>query len=167
MTMLDGFFQAVSDSAIATLVRENGIVFPWLEAAHVMAISVVVGTIAIVDLRLLGLASNSYAVSRLTKSMLPLTWGAFALAALTGLLMVSSQPEKYLANFAFRMKMLMLLAAGLNMAVFHLLTLRGLALWDRNAPVPLAAKAAALMSMAIWVTIVALGRWIGFTMDPF
>ena len=165
--MIDQFLKAIADSAIATLVRENGVVFPWLEAVHVMAISVVVGTIAIVDLRLLGLASNSYAVSRLTRSMLPLTWTAFALAAATGLLMVSSQPERYLANFAFRMKMLMLLAAGLNMAVFHLLTSRGLALWDRDAPVPTAAKAAGIISMAIWVTIVALGRWIGFTMAPF
>jgi len=81
--------------------------------------------------------------------------------------MFSSQPATYFGNFAFRMKMLLLLAAGLNMAVFHLLTMRGISLWDRDAPVPLAAKAAGLTSMLIWVLIVAFGRWIGFTMSPF
>jgi len=165
--MLARFLDAVHESAIGTLVRENGSVFPWLEVAHVVAITTVVGSIVIVDLRLLGLASTTYPVSRLTKSMLPLTWTAFALALVTGALMVSGQPATYFGNFAFRMKMLMLLAAGMNMVVFHLLTMRGLPLWDRDAPVPAAAKAAGIMSIFIWISIVALGRWIGFTMAPF
>ncbi|WP_404714176.1 DUF6644 family protein [Sphingomonas sp. MMS24-J13] len=165
--MLDQIFTALNDSAIGTTIRENGIVFPWIEVVHVMAITIVVGTIALVDLRLVGLASTNYPVSRLTKALLPLTWIAFAIAFVSGALMFSSQPAKYFANFAFRMKMVMLLAAGLNMAVFHLMTMRGISLWDNNAKVPGAAKAAGLISMVIWVTIVALGRWIGFTMSPF
>ena len=165
--MFAPFWQALHDSAVGTVIRENGLVFPWLEAVHVMAITTVVGSIAIVDLRLLGVASTSYPVSRLTRSLLPLTWIAFAFAFATGALMFTSQPQTYLDNLAFRMKMVMLLAAGLNMAVFHLLTLRGLPLWDRDAPVPAAAKAAGILSILIWITIVALGRWIGFTTSPF
>jgi hypothetical protein len=165
--MFDQLIQAVNDSAIGTVIRENGVIFPWLEVVHVMAITTVVGSIAIVDLRLIGVASTSYPVSRLTKAMLPLTWIAFAVALVSGLLMVSSQPANYIANFAFRMKMVMLLAAGLNMAMFHLLTARGMHLWDRGAAIPLSAKAAGLISLLIWATIVALGRWIGFTMAPF
>jgi hypothetical protein len=165
--MLDQIFQTLHDSSVGTVIRENGIVFPWLEVVHVMAITTVVGTIALVDLRLVGLASTNYPISRLTKALLPLTWIAFAIAFVSGALMFSSQPANYFANFAFRMKMVMLLAAGLNMAVFHLLTMRGISLWDRDAKVPGAAKAAGLLSMVIWVTIVALGRWIGFTMSPF
>jgi hypothetical protein len=132
-----------------------------------MAITTVIGVIAIVDLRLLGLASTAYPVSRLTKSLLPLTWVGFAVAVASGLLLFSSQPITYFENFAFRMKMVMLVAAGLNMAVFHLLTMRGIALWDRDAPVPTSAKIAGLLSMLIWVMIVIFGRWIGFTMSPF
>jgi hypothetical protein len=165
--MLDEIFTAISDSAIGTLVRENGLVFPWLEVAHVIAISTVVGTIAIVDLRLIGVASTSYPISRLTKALLPLTWVSFAFALVTGSLLFSGQPATYFGNFAFRMKMVMLIAAGLNMAVFHLLTMRGISLWDKDAAVPPAAKAAGIISMLIWVTIVACGRWIGFTMSPF
>ena len=165
--MIDQILQSISDSAIGTLVRENGVVFPWLEVAHVIAITTVVGTIALVDLRLVGLASTSYPISRLTKALLPLTWISFAFALLTGALMFTGQPETYFVNFAFRMKMVMLLAAGLNMAVFHLLTMRGISLWDKDAPVPTAAKAAGILSMIIWIAIVALGRWIGFTTSPF
>ena len=165
--MLDSFFQTINDSAIGTLVRENGVVFPWLEVVHVLAITTVVGTIALVDLRLVGLASTSYPISRLTKALLPLTWIAFAIAFVTGALMFSSNPINYFANFAFRMKMVMLLAAGFNMVVFHLLTMRGISLWDRDAKVPPAAKVAGILSMIIWVLIVAFGRWIGFTMSPF
>jgi hypothetical protein len=159
--------QSINDSAVGTLVRENGLLFPWLEVLHVLAISVVVGSIAIVDLRLIGAASTSYPISRLTKSMLPMTWIAFAFALLTGGLMFSSQPINYFENTAFRGKMLLLLAAGLNMAFFHLLTMRGIGLWDRDAPTPLAARIAGVMSILIWVLIVAFGRWIGFTLSPF
>ncbi|MEO9133181.1 MAG: hypothetical protein ABI240_18495, partial [Sphingomonas sp.] len=125
------------------------------------------GVIAMVDLRLLGLASQSYSVSRLTKALLPITWVAFACAVVTGLLLFSSQPATYYANFAFRMKMLLLLAAGFNMVLFHIFTMRGIALWDRDSAVPPAARVAGLLSLITWVLVVGCGRWIGFTMAPF
>ena len=159
--------EAIGGSGIGLFMAENAAAFPWVETIHVIAISTVIGVIAIVDLRLIGLASTSYAISRLTKSLLPLTWIGFTLALLSGLLLFSSQPVTYFNNFAFRMKMVLLVAAALNMAVFHLLTMRGIALWDRDAPVPAAAKTAGLISMIIWVLIVICGRWIGFTMSPF
>ena len=161
------WLEAIGGSRIGLFMAENAAAFPWVETTHVIAISTVIGVIAIVDLRLIGLASTSYAVSRLTKSLLPLTWIGFTLALLSGLLLFSSQPVTYFNNFAFRMKMVLLIAAALNMAVFHLLTMRGIALWDRDAPVPTAAKMAGLISMIIWILIVICGRWIGFTMSPF
>lgn len=165
--MFDTLFQTIYDMWLPTVIRENGVVFPWLEVGHVLSITTVVGTIALVDLRLLGVASTSYPVSRLTKTLLPVTWIAFGFALVTGALLFSSQPATYFNNFAFRMKMLMLIAAGLNMAAFHLLTMRGISLWDKDAPVPLAAKAAGFLSLIIWALIVAFGRWIGFTTSPF
>jgi hypothetical protein len=159
--------EAIAASGIGTFMAENASAFPWVETIHVVAITTVIGVIAIVDLRLLGLASTTYAVSRLTKSLLPLTWVGFGLALVTGLLLFSSQPVTYFGNFAFRMKMLLLVAAGLNMAVFHVLTMRGISLWDRDAPVPTSAKVAGLLSMFIWILIVICGRWIGFTMSRF
>ena len=161
------WLQWLNDTAIGTMVRENEVLFPWIEVAHVIAVTTVFGSILVVDLRLLGLASTTYPISRLTKSMLPLTWISFIGALVTGGLMFCSQPINYFDNFAFRAKMLLLVAAGLNMIVFHLLTMRGLALWDKDAPTPMSARIAGLSSIVLWVAVVAFGRWIGFTLSPF
>jgi hypothetical protein len=164
---MNHILEAIGASGIGTFMAENPMAFPWVETVHVAAIATVIGVIAIVDLRLIGVAAMSYSISRLTKALLPLTWAGFALALITGLLLFSSQPVTYFNNFAFRMKMLLLFAAGMNMVVFHLVTMRGIALWDRDAPVPMAARVAGVFSILIWVLIVVCGRWIGFTMSPF
>jgi hypothetical protein len=156
--MIESYLEALGASPLGTFMAENPSAFPWAETVHVMAITTVIGSIWIVDLRLLGVASTSYPISRLTKSLLPLTWIAFAIAAVSGFLLFSSQPMTYFGNFAFRMKMLLLIAAGFNMVVFHLLTMRGISLWDREA---------GLLSILIWVLVVVFGRWVGFTMSPF
>lgn len=164
---MNDILEAIGASPIGIFMAESPTAFPWVETVHVVAITTVIGVIAIVDLRLIGVASRSYSISRLTKALLPLTWIGFALAAVTGSLLFCSQPVTYFNNFAFRMKMVLLLAAGLNMVMFHLVTMRGIALWDRDARVPAAAKAAGVLSIIIWVLIVVCGRWIGFTMAPF
>src|SRR6202043_2662705 len=121
---------------IATAVAENDILFPWIESVHVLAIVLVVGTISIVDLRLLGVASLDRPVRRLMGDVLPLTWGAFAVAAITGSLMFSSDAVHYAHNFFFRGKLILLALAGINMAVFHLVGIGDLARWGEAAPTP-------------------------------
>jgi len=165
--MLSGFTSWIDSTAVATYIRENDSAFPWLEVFHIMATGLVLGVISIVDLRLLGLAATGYRTSRLMRSLLPLTWGAFAVALLTGALMFTSQPELYLQNTAFRIKLLLLVLAGLNMAVFHLWTQRGIAVWDEGGPIPIGARLAGLISLGLWVGVVFAGRFVGFTIDPF
>jgi len=150
---------------IATAVAENDILFPWIESVHVLAIVIVVGTISIVDLRLLGVASLDISARRLMRDVIPYTWGAFAIAAITGSLMFSSDATHYAHNRLFQIKLVMLVLAGLNMAVFHLFSERDIERWDApGATTPAAAKAAAVISLMAWVTVVSLGRGTGFTM---
>jgi hypothetical protein len=149
---------------VATTISENENLFPWIESVHVLAIVLVVGTISIVDLRLLGVASLDRPVRRLMGDVLPLTWGAFAVAAITGLLMFSSDAVHYAHNFFFRGKLILLALAGINMAVFHLVGIGDLARWGEAAPTPVAAKTAAAVSLLTWIAVVAFGRGIGFTM---
>jgi hypothetical protein len=149
---------------VAKAISENEILFPWIESVHVLAIVLVVGTISIVDLRLLGVASLDRAVSRLMRDVLPYTWGAFVIAAITGSLMFSSDALNYAHNFFFRGKLLLLTLAGLNMAVFHLAGIGDVARWGKTQQTPLPAKAAAAVSLLVWTTVVAFGRGIGFTM---
>lgn len=150
---------------IATAVAENDILFPWIESVHVLAIVIVVGTISIVDLRLLGIASLDISAKRLMRDVIPYTWGAFAVAAITGSLMFSSDATHYAHNRLFQIKLVMLVLAGLNMAVFHLFGERDIERWDTpGATTPVAAKAAAVISLIAWVAVVSLGRGTGFTM---
>ncbi len=150
---------------IATAIAENEILFPWIESVHVLAIVLVVGTISIVDLRLLGIASLDLRVRRLMRDVIPYTWGAFAVAAVTGLLMFSSDAVHYAHNFLFRGKLVLLALAGLNMAVFHFIGIGDIERWDTGTGrTPIAAKAAATVSLLVWIAVVAFGRGIGFTM---
>ena len=96
-----------------------GIVAVAIETIHVIAITLVFGTIAIVDFRLLGLGSNNRPVTELCRDVLPWTWIAFAFAAVTGGLLFVSHATQYFGNTAFRAKMLLMLLAGINMVVFE------------------------------------------------
>src|ERR1700681_4560015 len=115
---IDRILEWLQTTPIAKAISENDIIFPWIESVHVLAIVLVVGTISIVDLRLLGVASLRPAAGRLMGDVLPYTWGAFAVAATTGSLMFSSDAVNYSHNFFFRGKLILLALAGLNMAVF-------------------------------------------------
>jgi hypothetical protein len=160
------FLSWLAQTEISVFIRESAWAFPTIESVHVIAIALVVGTIAIVDLRLVGLASASRSYTELSREVLPWTWGAFAVAATMGTLMFVSQPVGYFHNAAFRIKMLLLTLAGVNMLVFQLITCRSVARWDRAAAVPLAGRIAAALSLAFWLAIVFFGRRVGFTMSP-
>ncbi len=158
------FLNWLQSTSAAVTIRENEILFPWIESVHVLAIVLVVGTISIVDLRLLGLASGNRQAARLMHDVLPYTWGMFVVAAITGGLLFSSNAVNYAHNFFFQGKMVLLAAAGLNMAMFHLLGARDIELWGGAERTPPAAKAAGGISLLIWIAVVVFGRWIGFTL---
>ena len=164
---LDSIFKWLFDTAPGVAIRESDSLFPWLESFHVLAITLVVGSIAIVDLRLIGMASLDRAVTRLTKDVLPITWIAFAVAVVTGCLLFISNAVNYAHNIYFQLKMLTLLLAGANMLFFHFVVGRDIASWGGSAATtPVPARLAGCASLILWVCIVAFGRWIGFTLQP-
>jgi uncharacterized membrane protein len=152
-------------SELADTIRENDLLFPVIESVHVLAICLVVGSILVVDLRLLGLASVNRPVSRLTHSILPLTWCAFAVAVVSGGLMFISNAAKYLGNGYFIAKMALIAVAGLNMIIFHAISAKDMPKWENGPRPPLPARVAGGLSILLWIAVVACGRWIGFTME--
>ena len=150
-------------TAVAVSIRDSLYTFPVLESIHVVGLALVFGTIAILDLRLLGVASTDRPVSRLMADLLKWTWAAFAVTALTGGLMFSTNALVYFHNTFFRAKMILLVLAGLNMLVFELTARRTMAQWDASATTPRVAKIVATLSLVIWVGVIAAGRVIGFT----
>jgi hypothetical protein len=155
-------FQAIQDSALAIAIGESGFAFPLLESLHVIGIALVLGTIAIVDLRLLGYASHRRSAQRLIHELLPFTWVAFAVCVVTGLLMFSSNATTYAENRYLWLKLGTLGLAGLNMMVFHLGTFRQIEVWDTLPSTPVAARVAGSASLVLWTLVVFFGRWIGF-----
>jgi hypothetical protein len=164
--MIADFLAWLEATPFSQFIHESAYGFPAVECVHVVAITLVFGTIMIVDLRLLGWASIGVRVTALTREILPLTWGAFALAVVTGSLLFVSQPVEYVANTAFRLKMLALVAAGLNMAAFHAVGYRSVASWDAQTPPPARARWAGALSLVCWTAVISCGRIIGFTMFP-
>lgn len=135
--------------------------FPFLESIHVLTSTFLVGSILMLDLRLLGLAALSHAASRITREVVPWTCGAFAVSALAGLGMFMSQANRYVDNRAFQVKAVLLILAGINMAVFQFRTVRSMPRWDTAAVTSAAARVAGVGSLLLWIGIMLAGRWIG------
>ena len=136
--------------------------FPIIETLHVMALTLVVGSIAMMDLRLLGIASRNSAVSRLSNEVLPWTWTAWTVAAVFGTLMFMAKAQTYAGNLQFRLKFVCMGLAALNMLIFHFGAYRDVERWDEGKP-PMSAKMAGALSLSLWIGVVFFGRWVGFT----
>jgi hypothetical protein len=154
--------EAIQTSGIALGIRDSLYWFPTLEAVHVIALSIVFGTIMIVDLRVLGVASTKRIFRRVSGDALKWTWLAFAVAVITGALMFTSNAIVYFDNTAFRIKMVLIVLAGLNMLAFHV-TEGDSDAWHRHAPAPAFAKFCAIASLVLWIGVIGAGRTIGFT----
>jgi len=151
-------------SSLAVFIHKTAWAFTTIELVHVFAVSLVIGTIAIVDLRLLGLASTKRPFTDVARALLPWTWAAFVLAAAAGALLFISQAAAYFVNPTFWIKMSVMVLAAVNMLIFELITVRGVQTWDLDPSPPLPARAAGGISLACWALVVTFGRWTGFTM---
>jgi len=159
---LHELFEAIQNLPFAVAIAESDKLFPTIEVIHVIALTMVVGTIAILDLRLLQVTGQDLSVMQVTKDVLPWTWGAFALAAISGALMFSSKAVFYSESLPFRAKMLLMALAGLNMLLFHNTTYRTVAEWQGYPRLPSLARLAGTLSLLFWIGVVTFGRWVGF-----
>ena len=127
--------------------------YPVLEIVHILGISLLLGNLVLLELRVFGRGA-ALPVRELARLSLGVAGVGFCLAAGSGLLMFSTRPAELLANRAFTLKMLLLLVAGCNAAVFHA---RGsLQRLDRTA------RALMLVSTLVWLAVLSCGRWIAY-----
>jgi hypothetical protein len=155
--------KALEATAVAEKIRQALFIFPMLEATHVIGFALVFGTIVIIDLRLIGLASSQRSFKRMYSDIIKWTWAAFALTLLTGSLMFITNATVYYHNFYFRTKMALLLLAGINMGAFELTLGRRVETWDREPSAPGLGRVVGVLSITLWITIIFMGRLIGFT----
>ncbi len=154
-------FSVLQTSPLGLAIQQSTWLFPTIETVHVLALAGVFGSIAIVDFRLLGVASKDRSISGLTMDLLPWTWGAFALAAVSGTLLFTSRAADYMHIGAFPTKFVFMALAGANMLVFHFVTQKTMKDWDMGRPA-VAARAAGAVSLLSWTAVVFCARQVGF-----
>jgi hypothetical protein len=156
------FCQWLENSSWATAIHQSLWLFPMLETAHLFGIVSLVGATSALDLRLIGLTMKGEPVSRIARRLLPWAWAGLTIQVVTGFCLFASEATRCFDNKAFRIKMVMLVLAGLNALIFHQTVYRRVARWDEAPATPLGAKFAGCCSILLWFGIVAAGRWIAF-----
>lgn len=151
----------VEGLAIAKAMRENLWLYPAVEIVHIVGFAILVGSVVMFDLRVLGL-SKQISIRALARHLLPWSVAALALIVPTGLLMFSAHAGDFISNRAFQVKMGLLLAAGINAAMFHTGPYQRVAQWDTQSVAPGIARASVALSIAIWLSIIACGRLLAY-----
>jgi hypothetical protein len=142
----------LAESWIGTEIRESDNLFSAIETVHLLGVAVSAGTIAIADLAVLRIIFTRYSIQEVLEPLVRITWIGFCVMAVTGLLLFWSEADKLYFNAAFRLKLLLLLALGLNQWFFH----RRVVASGKNE------RTQALVSLSLWVGVIVLGRAIAY-----
>lgn len=153
--------QALEGSALAAAMRHSLWLYPAVEVVHIAGFVVLVGSVAMLDLRLVGFTTSA-SVRDLARHVLPWTWTALLVVVPSGFAMFSAHAVEFLDNPALRVKLVLIVFAGLNAAAFHFGVFRSAPVWDRNTPVPGAARWAGALSLVLWLGVIACGRLIAY-----
>jgi len=146
----------------ALALRQSDFFFPVIEGTHILALSISVGLILLLDLRLLRLVLPSERVSKIMNQVMPWALPGFAIMFVTGLLLFFAQAEKVYTNGYFRVKMLVLILVGINALIYQLKFYPAMAEWDLSESVPRGAQAIAIVSLAFWMIVIACGRLMAY-----
>ena len=160
---MENFWYWFEDLSISIKIGETWL-FPFIESIHVIAAVFVLGSIAIVDLRLLGWLVLPQTVSNLIRESIVWTWFAFALALITGVAMFITRASGYVANPAFLWKLVLLVLAGINMLYFHRAVWPQLQQQDKLSSathLSRSCRVAGFASLSLWLGVMLAGRWIG------
>ena len=146
----------------AIAIGENMWIFGAIVSAHVLSLGVFFGTIAMLDLRLLGQGMRTTPVSDLVERLLPWTRASFALMAMSGALLIWTEAVKCYTSTSFRIKMALIVLAGVNILAFHRGTYRTVAAWDNAVALPARVKLAGVLSLLLWTGVLVTGRAVGY-----
>ena len=157
-----GFCQWLGSTPWSVALHESILVYPIVESVHVLTLCLFLGLVVMLDLRLLGVTMLKTPVSEAIRRLAPWTIAGFVVMVITGSLLFYAIPVKTYLNVFFRWKVLFLLLAGANAAVFHLTISDSMSEWDLHPVPPLRARLAGGLSLVLWVGIVVAGRMIAY-----
>jgi hypothetical protein len=154
------------DTSFGTVIRESTWAEPIIETIHVLTLTVFLGFVILLDLRLLDLALRQTPVSRVFRQLNPFLFASFGIMLVTGISLFAGDPVLFYGTIFFKLKMVMLLAAALNVVVFNFTLGRSLLQWDTLTRTPRGAKITGIVSLVLWISVVACGRGIAYVLPP-
>jgi hypothetical protein len=157
-----GFCQWLETTPWSIALHESLWVYPIVESIHVLTLCLFVGTAVMLDLRLLGMTMRQVPFSVVATRLMPWTTAGFTVMVLSGSLLFYAVPVRTYLNIFFRIKVAMLILAGLNVWIFNRTVYRRVAKWDLEPVTPLGARVAAGISLVLWASIVVAGRMIAY-----
>jgi hypothetical protein len=160
------FMQWLNDTAFSATMRGSTWAEPIVETIHVLTLTLFLGFTILLDLRLLGVSMRRRRASEVVGELNPWLMGGFLVMIVTGVALFCGDPVAFYYSIFFKIKMLMILLAGLNVWLFKATVGRKMAEWDMDSQAPNRAKAAAILSLVLWVAIVAAGRAIAYSLPP-
>ncbi len=149
-------------SPLARVLTESVWLYATVEILHVLGFVLLVGSITIVDLRMLGLA-RAISISALMRLILPWTLGSLLVVIPTGLMLFTANAAELIGNRTFLIKLLLLSLVATNALIYHAGPHQGVRAWDEHVMPPRTARLAAGLSLLLWVAIISAGRLIEYT----
>ena len=135
---------------------------PIVQTLHIVGISVVMASIVMIDLKFLGVAVPSQNVSEMISRLMPWTWCALPLNAVTGLLFIVARPNRYFYNPVFGIKFSLLAPAVALAFVVYRLNRKEAGYWEQTLPRRISGRVVAGCSLVLWLGVVMAGRWIAY-----
>jgi hypothetical protein len=151
----------LKESAVAEAVRQWVWAYPLLEAMHILSVALLVGAVALFDLRLLGVSRQMF-VTDMAGHLLPWAYASFGLVLLSGSLLFATDAPAIALNPAFQLKLGLIIAAGLNAMLFHGRYYPSVQRWNRGMKAPRMVRAIALVSLLLWASIIVCGCLIAY-----
>ncbi len=162
----DHFLHWLSDTSFSVMMRESVWAEPVVESIHVLTLTLFLGFVLLLDLRLLDVTLRRKPVSEMFAQFNPWLFAGFVVMIVTGLLLFSGDPVSFYSTLFFKVKMLMLALAGLNVVLFNATLGRRIDEWDQAPRTPWKVKLCGAVSLVLWVSIVAAGRGIAYALPP-
>jgi hypothetical protein len=157
-----GAVKALADQPWSIALHESLYGYPIVESVHVWALCLFVGLTVVLDLRLTGLTFRTVPVSEVVRRILPWQILGFVVMVASGVALFYAIPVRSYQNVFFRAKLILLVAAGLNVWVFNSGVYRRIHAWDGDPVPPTRARLAGFASLTLWVLIIFCGRMIAY-----
>ncbi|MGA9938523.1 MAG: DUF6644 family protein [Candidatus Acidiferrales bacterium] len=157
--MVQAFCDWLSNTPVSLKIQTVLWIIPAVQTVHILSVSIVMASMAMLDLRLMGLAGKRQPISRMVTRFVPWVWRVLLILVATGAILIIGEPDRELLNWAFRTKMAMVATVSLITLFVQNRNKHDAAFWETHR---IGAATVGALSLLLWVAIVTAGRWMAY-----